>query len=357
MGGLTAEPGSSRPAALTILATLAVVAALYFGRAFLVPIALAVLFNTLLRPFVRRLEAAHVSTPVGATVVLTVVLGVLAVAGFLLSEPARTWVARAPHSLAAAESRLRRLRGPAEQLSDAARRIEGAAQGESPGTATTSAAVSPASTTKPATRLFGVTVGVIGEAVEVLVLVLLLLASGDLFLQKLIKVLPLHGEKRTAVRIAGEVELAVFRYMSVTALINLGQGIVVGLCMWGLGMPSPVLWGVLTFFMEFVPYLGAAFMILLLTVTGLATFGNFGHAMLAPASYLVITSLQNNLVSPVAYGSRLRLNPVAVLVGVLFWWFIWGVPGAFLAVPIIATAKIMGDQIESYAPVGEFLGA
>jgi predicted PurR-regulated permease PerM len=334
-----------------------VVAALYFGRAFLIPIALAILFNTLLRPFVRRLEEAHVSAPVGATLVLTVVLGALTVAVMLLSDPVRDWVAKAPQSVAAAETRLRRLRGPAEQLSDAARRIEGAAHGERPGEASSSAPPATSSTgSRPATKLFGLTAGLLGQAVEVLVLVLLLLASGDLFLQKLVKVLPLRVEKRAAVRIAGEVEQAVFRYMAVTALINVGQGILVGLSMWGLGMPSPVLWGVLTFFMEFIPYLGAAFVILLLTVVGLATFGNFGHAVLAPGAYLLITTLQNNLVSPIAYGAGLRLNPVAVLVGVLLWWFLWGIPGAFLAVPIIATAKILADQIETYAPIGEFLG-
>jgi predicted PurR-regulated permease PerM len=355
VGGLTAEPGARRPTALTILATLAVVAALYFGRGFLVPVALAILFNTLLRPFVRRLEAAHLSAPVGATLVLALVLGVVSVAGLLLSDPVRTWTAEAPQSVAAVESRLRRLRGPAEQLSDAARRIEGAAQG-APQRETASSS-SAAGGTRPATRVFGLTATLVGQAVEVILLTFLLLASGDLFLQKLVKVLPLRGEKRAAVRIAGEVEEAVFRYMAATALINLGQGTVVGLAMWLLHMPSPVLWGVLTFFMEFIPYLGAAFVILLLTIAGLASFDNVGHALLAPGAYLLITTLQNNLVSPIAYGRRLRLNPVAVLVGVLFWWFLWGVPGAFLAVPVIATAKIVADQIEDYAPLGEFLGA
>ena len=127
------------------------------------------------------------------------------------------------------------------------------------------------------------------------------------------------------------------------------------LAMLPLHMPSPVLWGVLTFFLEFIPYLGAAFMLMALAVVGLGTFTNVGHALLPPAAYLVITTLQNNLVSPVAYGHRLRLNPVAVLVGVLFWWTLWGVPGAFLSVPIIAAIKIMGDHIEGLQALGEFL--
>jgi predicted PurR-regulated permease PerM len=96
-------------------------------------------------------------------------------------------------------------------------------------------------------------------------------------------------------------------------------------------------------------------MLIALGVVGLGAFDNVGHALLAPGAYLLITTLQNNLVSPVAYGRRLRLNPVAVLVGVLFWWSLWGVPGAFLAVPVIAAAKIMGDHIEGLEALGEFL--
>jgi predicted PurR-regulated permease PerM len=120
-------------------------------------------------------------------------------------------------------------------------------------------------------------------------------------------------------------------------------------------VPSPVLWGVLTFFLEFIPYLGAAFMLIALGVAGLGASQSLGQALLAPGAYLLISTLQNNLVSPVAYGRRLRLNPVAVLVGVLFWWFLWGVPGAFLSVPIIAAVKIMGDHIEGLEALGEFL--
>jgi predicted PurR-regulated permease PerM len=148
----------------------------------------------------------------------------------------------------------------------------------------------------------------------------------------------------------------VARYLIATACINAGQGLLVGLATWLLHLPNPLLWATLTFLLEFVPYLGGATMVILLTVAGLATFDGIGHAVLAPAAYLTITTLQNNLVSPVAYGRQLRLNPVAVLVGVLLWWFLWGVPGAFLAVPILATVKILGEHVPALAPLGEFLG-
>jgi predicted PurR-regulated permease PerM len=97
-------------------------------------------------------------------------------------------------------------------------------------------------------------------------------------------------------------------------------------------------------------------MVGLLTIVAFTTFDGLGRILAAPGSYLAITTLQNNLVSPLVYGQRLRLNPVAVFVGVLFWWSLWGVPGAFLAVPIIATVKVLGDHVSQLRPLGEFLG-
>jgi predicted PurR-regulated permease PerM len=349
---VTAERPPASSAALIVLATLATICALYFGREFFVPIALSILFTGLLRPLVRWLEAARIPTAAGATAVLLVFLGAVGLGANALADPVRGWIANAPQSLNAAETRLRKLRRPLQQITNAAERVESG--GGEPQSAQPAPVPSPSGPGILA-RIFGTTTSLVGGIVEVLLLTFLLLASGDLFMQKLVKVLPLRGDKVTAVRIATEVEAAVSRYMEATALINLGQGIVVALAMWLLHMPSPVLWGVLTFFLEFIPYLGAAFMLLALGVAGLGAFENFGHALLAPGAYLLISTLQNNLVSPVAYGRRLRLNPVAVLVGVLFWWFLWGVPGAFLAVPVIATAKIMGDHIEGLEALGEFL--
>jgi predicted PurR-regulated permease PerM len=360
---MPADAPAPRSAGIVVLATLAVVAALYLGRVLLVPIALSILFTGLLRPLVRQFERAGLSAPIGATIVLVVFVGALAAGTLALADPAREWAASAPQTLAAAQHRLESLRQPIQTLTDAAREMEHAADGRPlPG-----AAGAPAQPTAPAAgpgvnvaslaaRIFGTTTSLLGGLVEVVLLTLLLLASGDTFLNKLVKVLPMRQEKREAVRIAHETETVVSHYMVATALINLGQALVVGLAMWLLELPNPVLWGVLTFLLEFIPFLGGACMMILLTLAGLATADGIGHALLPPAVYLTITTLQNNLVSPVAYGRRLKLNPVAVLVGVLFWYYVWGIAGAFLAVPIIATMKILGDHLESLSPVSEFLG-
>jgi len=117
-----------------------------------------------------------------------------------------------------------------------------------------------------------------------------------------------------------------------------------------------VLWGAMAALAEFVPYLGATAMLAMLTMAGLITFPDLGHALLVPAAYLAVNLIQANFVTPAVLGRRLTLNPVAILVGLVFWWWIWGVGGAFIAVPMLATFKIFCDHIESLAPIGEFLG-
>ena len=129
----------------------------------------------------------------------------------------------------------------------------------------------------------------------------------------------------------------------------------IGLLMWALGMPDPIMWGLLTTALELIPYLGAAAMVLLLLVTALTVFDSVGHAALVPLSYMAISAVQNNVITPLVFGDRLRLNAVAVLIGVVFWWQVWGIPGAFLAIPILAMLKALSDEIAALKPLAEFL--
>lgn len=379
---MPADAGSTRSAGIVVLASLAVIGALYVGRELLMPIALAMLFTALLRPLVRRFERAGLSAGVGSTVVMIVLLGVLAIGVSSLAGPVRDWIAQAPATFAKAQERLQTLRRPLQAITSAAERLErgvtgekahpdsqvppgaspaaGASQGSDNAAPSASQGAGPAAggsgVATVAARVFGTTTAVLAGIVEVVLLTFLLLASGDAFLSKLLHVLPLRRDKREAVEIAHETEEAVSRYLIATAFINIGQGVLVGAAMALLHMPNPVLWGLLTFFLEFVPYLGGASMIILLALVGLASYDSVGRAVLPPAVYLMITTLQNNLVSPVAYGRRLQLNPVAVFVGVLFWYYLWGVPGAFISVPVIAGLKIVGDHVERLSPLAEFLG-
>ncbi len=356
----SAEPSARTPlpSSRTVLAGVAVIFLLYFGHAFFVPIAVALLFNIVFRPVVRWLERRRIGAPIGATVVVLLALAGLGAAGMALSVPVKTWVAKAPESMSAARERLARFRKPVQQLDSAAAQLQGGGQPEPRGKGQTAAppAPSPASASPMLGRVLGTTTSFVASAVEVVLLLWLLLASGDLFYEKMMRVLPVAADRRAAAKVAIDTEAAVAGYLVATALINLGQAVAVGLAMWLIGMPDPILWAVLTFALEFIPYLGGAVNVGLLAILAFTTFSGIWQILAAPGSYLAITTIQNNLVSPLVYGKRLQLNPVAVFVGVLFWWTLWGVPGAFLAVPIIATAKVLGDHLPHLGPLGEFLG-
>ena len=343
-----------RTVALVLLAAAAIIAGLYYGRDVFVPVALAAVFTALLRPPVRWLERVKVPAPLASTLVVLASLLLLAGAVYAFTAPMQAFVKDVPATVASARAKLGAFAGknsplshvlnPAPNDSAGSGGAQGGKKGEGEGQP------------KIAEKVFGATTGVVSTFVEVLLLVWFLLASGTLFQRKLLKVLPLPWEKRAALDVLDQTESVVSGYLFITLLINLGQGAAVGLAMWLLGMPTPLLWGMMTVIAEFVPFLGGAFMVLLLAAVGLATRGSVGQALLAPGAYLLISTLQNNLVSPLAYGRRLRLNPVAVLIGVMIFWTLWGVPGAFLAVPIVATAKVLGDRLDGLAALGEFLG-
>ena len=340
-----------RSIAITGLFVLAVLYTLYFARAFLLPIVLAVLLDFLLSPIIRLLKRIRIPEPVGAALVILVLLGGLGVGVYSLAEPARDWMARAPQSIATVQSRLNVLRRPVEQVTRTAEQVEAATEVGKSGPQEV-VVRGP----RLSERLFGTTQSLVTGALETVILLYFLLAAGDLFLQKLIKVLPLLRDKKKAVTIARETEASISTYLFTVALVNIGLGILVTLGMMLVGMPNAVLWGSLAAVAEFVPYVGATVMLVLLTMAGLVNFESVGQALLVPGAYLAVNVIQANFVSPMVLGRRLTLNPVAILVGLVFWWWIWGVGGAFIAVPLLATFKIFCDHIESLAPIGEFLG-
>jgi predicted PurR-regulated permease PerM len=345
------------PVAVRIIAVILSVAALSLGREFFIPLALALCFHALLRPVVRWLERLRIPTTLGAAIVVLGVLGVAGAGGWSLSGPVGTWIDKAPSSLRLARAKLRTIGRPFERMTDAA-----AGKVAAPAPQAAPAPVqAPSPSASPAipslfAQILGRGTTLVTGLVEVILLLYLMLAAGNLFLQKMLKVLPASGDKRTASDIVHDTESIVAQYLALTAIINAAQAIGVGLAMWAFGMPDPLIWGLLTFTLEFIPYLGGATMVGLLLIGGFTTFPEVGHALMAPAIYLVITTLQNSVLSPYVYGGRLKLSPLAVMVFVLFWWFIWGVAGVFLAVPIAATLKALADQIPRLAPMGEFLG-
>lgn len=349
--GTARSAGHHTAASVTMLAVLATLYTLYFARSFLLPIAFAVLFHFLLSPVVRALARLHIRPPIGAAILVLAFAGAVTLGAVSLTKPVQHWVSRAPETMATVQERLRALMRPIERVKTTAEQVERVASGGTrrPG----EVVVKGPSLTS---RIFGTTQRLLAAVLQTVILLYFLLASGDLFLQKVIKVVPRVRDKQVAVRIARETERSISAYLLTAFLVNVGEGLLLTGVLAMLGMPNPALWGVMTVVLEFIPYVGATIITTVLAIAALTTFDSAGHALLVPLSFVAINLLQGNLVSPLLLGNRLSLNPVALFVGLAFWFWIWGIPGAFVAVPMMAAFRIVCDHVPSLNAVGEFLG-
>jgi predicted PurR-regulated permease PerM len=351
LANLLGEGADARHVALVGLFLLAVFYTLHLAQAFFLPIVLAILLDFLLSPVVRALRKLGMPEPLGAGIVMLALVGVLVLGIYNLAGPAARYIALAPQSVETMREKLRGMRGSVEQVTEAAEKMqqvtdtgdEDAQEVEIQGPSLTQ-------------QLFGGTTAFLSAAIVIIFLTYFLLAVGDLFLQKLVAVLPQFKDKRVAVSIFRETEAQISVYLFTTTLINIGVGVVTGIVLHLLGMPNAVLWGVVATVLNFVPYVGAVANTVLLGLAGFVTFEDTGRALMVPGAFLLLNLIESNLVTPMIYGNRMRLNTVALFIGLVFWWYIWGVPGAILAVPMMAAFKITCDHIESLSPVGEFLG-
>ncbi|HEY5086680.1 MAG TPA: AI-2E family transporter [Gemmatimonadaceae bacterium] len=342
------------PLSLSVLALLAVVYTLYFGRSFFIPIFFAVELNFLLSPAVRWVRRVlHIPAPLTSAIMVLAVAGGLGLGVYELAAPARGWLTSAPTTLSHAGQKLHKIMKPMEQISRTAAQMDTVTNVTGGPSRPREVIVAGPSM---GSRFFGTTQSVVGTLLEVLVLVFFLLSAGDLFLQKTIKVSTRLASQRIAVEIAREIEASISKYLVTSAFLNVAEGVVFTLLMYVLKMPNPFLWGALVTCLEFIPYVGALTLIAILTIASLTVFDSVGHAVLIPASFVALNLIQGNLVGPMVMGHRLSLNPVAIFIGVAFWWEIWGIAGAFLAVPMLASLKIVCDHVEWLEGIGEFLG-
>jgi predicted PurR-regulated permease PerM len=335
--------------ALVGLFVLALFYTIHAGRVFFLPIALAILLDFLLGPAVRQMKRVGIPEAIGAALILIAVLASLATSIYYLAEPARAWLASVPSSVRQVESKIRFFQRPMQQVSRTAEQVERATK------------VAPSSTPEVkvrgpglAERLFGTTEAIVAGVIEVVVLLYFLLSSGDRLLQKIARLL--HRKSQAdAVAIAREAEASISRYLLTQTAINLGEGALVTGAMALLGVPNPLIWGACTALAEYVPYVGATVLAGVLTLVGFTTFDSPSRIALVPGVFLAIVGLVANFVTPHVLGRKLALSPLAVFVGLVFWSWIWGVPGTFLAVPLLATFRIVCDRVDALKPVGMLL--
>jgi predicted PurR-regulated permease PerM len=341
---------------LTGLLTLAILYTCYFAQEVLIPIALALLLNLLLAPLVRTLKKyLRLPEGVGAAVVLFLLVAIVALGIYGLSGPATRWLHELPVAMSEVREKVEALRRPVKEVQEAAQKVEKLAQGEP-----ASGERQPMQVAVQETGLTQIFLGgaltIVAGLVVMIALLYFLLASGDTLLRQAVSIAPRLGDKRRVVEIARDTEDDISYYLVTISLINGGLGVAVGTAMYFLGMPNAILWAVMAAVFNYVPFLGAVTGISIVGLVALITFDTPLAILAPPLTYLGITSIEAQFVTPALLARRLTLNPVAVFLALIVWTWMWGIAGALLAVPLLATFKICCDHIEPLQPFGTMLG-
>ena len=349
------EASGSRPSpAATVLAVLAALYTLYFAADFIIPVTAAIVLNLVLSPIPRFFSKFRVPDVVTASLIVPGFFLIVCLAVYGLAEPTRDWLARIPEVAHEVQTKLREMKEPVAQVKEASQEVEKVASVGDEGSeqAEVEVRVKPPSLLE---RLFGTLQQVGIQTGVTFVLLYFLLASGEMFKEKLVRVMPRLKDKKRALRITQEIERHVSSYLFTITLINAGLGLAIGLGLYAIGLPNAVMWGVMAMLLNFLPYIGAIFGIAVVLVAALITFDTLSEALIAPAIYCGANIIESQFVTPVVLGRRLTLNSVIVFLSVGFWGWIWGVPGALMAVPLLVILKVLCDHIESMAAIGEFL--
>ena len=345
----TSPPAALRPRSRGTLPmvgmfVLMLIAGLYFGRAVLMPILFGIVMAVVLTPIVDGLSRFRIPEPVGAALVMLTMVGTLVLAIELLVIPAWDVLAELPVQVQ-------------NMLAELLKWVRSFRFGSliAPHDTTDLTKQAAAQGLNMTGALLQMAQGLIISVVSAMVLAYFLLSSGDMFLSKLVRVLPIFRDKVRAVTVVRTVQRDVATYFASVAIINTGLGVGVTLLTWGFGLPMPWFWGALVALLNFVPYIGAATSALLLLLAGMAFTDSTSQALLLVTCFVGITFVEGQLINPMLVGKRLALNHTVVFVALLFWGWLWGIGGMLLAVPLLIIIKKFADQTPGWEAVAEFL--
>jgi len=333
--------------ATLFLAIMVGLAALYVARSIILPLLIAFLLRLLLQPVFRVCLKARIPRSVAALLTITFLLIVAVIAWLPLGGSAGLWVAKLPEAVTMMADRLSLLREPIDLIQRLIRHAESATNGGD---------------TTVAVQHFDL----IGAAIEGLqavtggffttaIVLFFLLIAGDKFLRRLVELLPTFRQKRQLIDISQQIENDISAYLVTISVMNVAVGVMVAIAMYFCGMSDPLLWGVMALALNFVPILGPLVGIGIFLLVGFVSFDNDWLAVTPAILYLIIHLIEGEFITPMLLARRFTLNPVGVILALVFWYWMWGVPGAILAVPLLAIAKIICDRIETLQPVGHML--
>ena len=301
------------------------IAALDLARPVLLPATSAFVVGLMLGPLSARAKAYGIPPLVTAIVLWLMVVGIFYGVIILLSTPVLEWIGKAPEISASIKEKFHFLDRPLSAMQDLRNAIL-------PKDEKVKFGIDIASFVQPALTFVTPAIGQI------------LIFFGTLFFFLLGRVrlrhamiarFDDHDARLRTLKIMNDIEHQLTSYLSVVALINFVVGLVACAVAFFVGLPNPIAWGVLAFLLNFIPYIGALIMEVVLLGVGLVTFPTLAHALIAPILYFGFTTLEGHFITPSIMGRRLTLIPLTVFLSLIFWTWLWGPTGAFLAVPLL----------------------
>jgi len=349
----TERPLPSNPQTFFLgsLLALAVLAAVYVASPIILPVVLAFVLQLILQPAVRLLERIHLPRAVGAIFAILLVIGALT--GFIaaLSGPAATWAEKLPQGLPRLEAHMVVLKRPIEVLEGVVQQAEHVADASGRQDPTVSVRRDLGITSV----LFTGTRAVLDGLFTTVLVLYFLLVAGEVFLRRIVEVLPTFSDKRQAVDISQQIETDISAYLLNITAMNAGVGLATALAMYACGLGDPLLWGAAAFLLNYVPILGPLFGVGIFLLAGMLSFESLWLALLPAALYFGIHLVEGETLTPMLLARRFTLNPVLIILSLVFWFWMWGVPGAILAVPLLVMVKIVCDRVRSLKILGHFL--
>jgi predicted PurR-regulated permease PerM len=310
-------------------------------KALIIPLVLAAFIGLSLNPIVARGTRHRIPRWLGASVLMVTLIAGIVTGITMLAQPAATWLHSAPSTIRSFIPKLEHFTRPLEAAGRATQTLVN-------GHPTSAAAQSPGDVAINIWDLLGNAPKVLAAVLTVLLLVYFFLVYGDLILRRLVEIAPSFGYKRHAVTIVRGIQTEVSRYILTTVVINASLGALTAGMLFMLHMPDPLLWGTVAMFANFIPYVGAIVTTTTLLLVGLVHFDDVTHALLPALCFAGITAFEGNLITPMILGRRMRVSPIAILIWLLIWGWLWGVPGALLAVPMLTSSKLIAERVRGW---------
>lgn len=332
------------------LFVLGILYTLYVAHQIILPIVLGVLTSLLLAPVVKKLYLKwRIPRMVSSLVLVSTVLAVLVGVGMAVATPALEWAQKAPEGLSRLLVGDNEIMQQIDKVNRSAQQVEKSVKKLSEGEAAEPNTVVLQTDSWRSQLMSQARNGLAGLALT-LALTYFLLVSGDSLIRNFVRQLP-RKHRKTVLRITHGSQREIARYLAVVSVSNGSVGVLTGLICWAVGLPDPSVWGLVAGLARFIPYLGNMLTIALLATVSATTLDVAWMMLLAPVSFIVLTTIVGFFLEPWIHGFRMAINPVIIFVAIFFWGWLWGPLGVLLAVPLMTVIQVVLKQIPSLRPV------